>query len=413
MKFLIAIVIIVAISLIGSRLTFLDRRLPMGFRSLLLTGTEYIFIGVLLGGMGLNVLDPDSLFMLQPFLLFGLCYIGFLFGLQFEIKRLKELPHFYFSITAIQAIITFLIVAIPTYLILKRITSLPEIVLLMASITLGSTACCTAQSALAIVTRNYRIKNRGLQRLMLYISSVDGLFALIFFAAALCIIPGGEIKTFSFFESARWLLVTIIMGVVPAFVLILLSRTKFTQQEYFIFLIGTIMFCGGLAYKIHHSPLVSGLICGIITANYCRYRTRALMTVIHAEKSIYIILLLLLGASWHFRIDYSLIVLFVYFLFRVFGKSLGAWTATRLFKPVFHVPRGLGFSLISEGGLAVAIIINFKLLYPAIGDPLITIIIISVLINEFLSPRWILAQFDKAERLEISGDQVSTGVPDN
>ena len=181
MKFLLAIVVVVVISLIGSRMTFLNRRLPMGFRNILLTGAEYIFLGVILGSMGLNILDTGTLSKLEPFLVFGLAYVGFLFGLQFEIRQLKRLPLFYFSITAIQSFITFIVVTIPIYWVLKKTAILPESVLLMAAITLGSTASCTAQSSLAIVSRNYKIKNRGLQNLMLYISSVDGLFALIFF----------------------------------------------------------------------------------------------------------------------------------------------------------------------------------------------------------------------------------------
>ena len=63
------------------------------------------------------------------------------------------------------------------------------------------------------------------------------------------------------------------------------------------------------------------------------------------------------------------------------------------------MPPGIGLGLISEGGLTIAIIINFRLLYPTVADSLTTIVILSVFINEFLSPRLILAQFDNAEQL--------------
>jgi len=67
MKLLLFIVIIVAIAIAGSRITFLNRKLPLGFRSIIFTGSEYIFIGVLLGGMGLNLVDAKSLKNLEPF----------------------------------------------------------------------------------------------------------------------------------------------------------------------------------------------------------------------------------------------------------------------------------------------------------------------------------------------------------
>ena len=48
MKLLLAIVLIALIALIGSRLTFFSRRLTMGLKNIIFTGTEYIFLGVVL-----------------------------------------------------------------------------------------------------------------------------------------------------------------------------------------------------------------------------------------------------------------------------------------------------------------------------------------------------------------------------
>ncbi|MFH2132556.1 MAG: hypothetical protein ABIK68_19420, partial [bacterium] len=76
-----------------------------------------------------------------------------------------------------------------------------------------------------------------------------------------------------------------------------------------------------------------------------------------------------------------------------------AWLAITVFKPLFKSPRSLGMGLISEGGLAVAITLEFYLLNPSLANTLISIIIISILVNELLSPRLILAQFPEAEKL--------------
>jgi hypothetical protein len=288
------------------------------------------------------------------------------------------------------------------YAVLKEYTNLPETVLLMTAVTLGSTASCTAQSALGIVGKNYKIENRRLLDLMRYISGIDGVYALVFFAMALGILPGGEAAPFNLATSLKWFFSSIAMGIIPALILISLSRVRFSPQEFLVFLIGTVMFCGGLSHQIHYSPLIAGLVCGVVTANFCRHHLRALSEVLHAEKSIYIILLLLLGANWNFKFDFSLLAAGIYFLVRVLGKLTGTFAASRIFKPGYHVPSALGLGLLSDGGLSIAVIINFKLLYPAIGDTLITVIIISVFINEFLSPWLILSQFDRKER--ISGN---------
>ncbi|MBF0279134.1 MAG: cation:proton antiporter [SAR324 cluster bacterium] len=401
MKLLFAIVIIAGTAIIGTRVTFRNRQLPMGFRNILLTGIEYLFLGVVLGKMGLNVIDSESLDLLQPFLLFGLSWIGFLFGLQFEFRLIKNLPRFYFSITAVKSVLTFLTVAIPLYYLLDHFISLPKSILLLASITLGSIASCTAQSALAIVSQNTKIKNRGMLELLRYISSVDGLFSLMFFTFALSIIPSEDAEAFSFLASAKLLLASVSMGIVPAIILISLSKTRFSQQEFLVFIIGIVMLCGGLAHQIHHSPLLSGLICGMVTANFCRYRVRALSTVIHSEKSIYIILLIFVGAGWQISIDYSLVLATVYFILRIFGKLFSTFAATQIFPAAYHVPKLIGMGLLSEGGLAIAIVLNFRLLYPAIADSLSTIIIISVILNELISPWLILKLLDQPEPAEL------------
>lgn len=408
MKLLLTIVIMLVISVLGSRFTFLNRRLSLGFRNILFTGTEYIFIGVLLGGMGLNVLDAGALKKMEPFLIIGLCWVGFLFGLQFKVRQLKTLPRFYFSISAIQAVVTFLLVSVFMYFILKRQLVLQGTVLIMVTLTLGSSSSCTAQSALAIVGQNYKFKNRRLLDLMRYISGIDGFYALFFFAAAMSIFPGGKIAAFNLTASLKWLLISVIMGIIPALIFISLSRTRFSSREFFVFLIGTLIFCGGLAYQIRYSPLITGLVCGVFTANFSRHRLRALSEILHAEKSIYIILLFLLGAGWNFKADYILLVTGIYITTRIFGKFIGAYIGAKIFKPGFHVPFTIGFGLMSEGGHAVAIIMNFKLLYPTIADPLITIVILSVIFNELVSPWFILSQFDKNERTLVNIRQEMT-----
>ncbi|MFH2129267.1 MAG: cation:proton antiporter, partial [bacterium] len=327
MRLLIAIAIFTVISLVGSKVTFLDRRLPLGFRHILFTGAEYIFIGILLGSMGLNVLDAMTLKDLQPFLIFGLSWIGFLYGVQFEVRFLRKLPRYYFSITAIQATGTFFFITGLMFLALNLLLGYTGPPLYILSVTLGATGTCTAQSAIALVSRNYRIKNRGLLELLRYISSVDGLFAVLFFAIALSIAAGYRDIPFSVTEAVWWLSVAVIAGIAPAVILILLSRVRFSQQEYLVFLVGTIMFSGGLARQLNQSPLISGLVCGIIVANLCRHRLRALELVGHAEKSIYIILLLFLGASWRLSIDLGLLLGLCYLISRLMGKLSSAWLA--------------------------------------------------------------------------------------
>lgn len=405
MKFLLTIILLTVISIIGSRLTFLKRKFSMGFQNILLTGTEYIFVGILLGQMGLGFLDADAIVQLSPFLIFGLCWIGFLFGLQFEVRNIKKMPRFFFSITIVQSLLTFLLVSVAMVVVFHQFLEVKFSIIMIIALTLGSAASCTAQSALAIVDRRHRFSKPRLLNFLRYVSGVDGLMALIFFTLALSIFPAAEVSRVNFLNSLEWLGIVLLLGLIPGFILISISRVKFSQQEFVLFLIGTVLFCGGLADMLNHSPLIAGFICGLVTANFCRHHIRALSTVLQAEKSIYIILLLLLGASWHFSSATSLIIAGIYFLIRIIGKLAGTYLAIQIWNPGFYLPKTIGLALLSEGGLTVAIILDFKLLYPMIADPIITIIIISIFINEWLSPRFTLAQFKKDQPGKKSPDR--------
>ena len=401
MKFLLSIVIIVVIAVVGSRLTYLNRRLPLGFRNIIFTGIEYVFLGVLLGQMGLNIIDASSLHNFEPLLIFGLSIIGFLFGLQFELRSLKNLPRFFFSISAVQATVAFLIIAPILYFSFKALFTFSDEIILIMAITLGSAACCTAQSALAIVKNNYKVDNRKLFSLLRYVASIDGIFALAFFSLAVSILTTAVDEKFSLSGSIKWFFVSLAVGILCALLLLILSNTKFTKQEFGVFLIGILLFTGGLAVKAYSSPLLIGFVCGIVYANFSKHRLRALDAVVHSERSIYIIMLIIVGAGWNLKIDNILIITGIYFVIRVIGKVAGTYAATRAFRSDFRVPAASGLGLLSEGGFAVAIVINFSLLYPALSDYLVTVIIISMFVNEILSPKLILLQFENPRPIKF------------
>ena len=394
MKLLLAIVVIAVVALIGSRLSFYRRRLPLGFSTMLSAGTEYIFIGVALGAAGFEIIDAATIATLKPAIFFALGWIGFLVGLQFDFKELKKLPHFYFSITAVEALVTFALVATVSALVLHYLSDASWAVCVAAALALGSTGSVTSPSPLAIVARSHKLRNVELLGLLRYISGVDGLFSVIFLAIALSVWPFVHGDSAAWYAPLRWLLLSVVAGAIPAVILVALNRARFSQQEFLLYLIGTVMFCAGLAAQLHHSPLVAGLVCGVVTANTCRYRTRALSVVEHSERSFYIIMLLLIGASWRPHIDMGLVLMLVYFQARLVGKLLGAFLGTRIFRPRYHAPRNLGVGLTAEGGLSIAIVVSFSLIHSfEISNTLMTVIVLSVLLNDLLSPGLIVSLF--------------------
>ena len=84
MKLVLAVALLTALAFVGSRVSFIGLLLARierlsGIRHLLLTGTEFVLVGLLLGShVGVGVLDAAILTGLAPCFGLGLAWIGLL-----------------------------------------------------------------------------------------------------------------------------------------------------------------------------------------------------------------------------------------------------------------------------------------------------------------------------------------------
>ncbi|MFC2173712.1 hypothetical protein ACFLU6_13965, partial [Acidobacteriota bacterium] len=116
MKVLAAIIILTVIAFIGARASFNRFRFPLSATHMILSGTEFLIVGMILGDQLLGILDHESLGTLTPFLSFALGWAGFLFGSQFSLRRLRALPQGYLNIALVQSFVAFLCILIPVFL---------------------------------------------------------------------------------------------------------------------------------------------------------------------------------------------------------------------------------------------------------------------------------------------------------
>ncbi len=389
MKLILIIVIITSIALIGSQLTFLSRRLPIGSRHVLMTGTEFIFVGLIFGPGLLNLIDATTMKQLHPFLSFGLGWIGFMFGLQFDRRKVRFLPKNYFTITTIISLVTILIVGIVFWFILGQYRHLSQSIVLVLSMTLAATAACTGQSSMAIVHRDFGVPSRGVMNLFRYIAAVDALFSILVAGYALCYLKVNEdaLTIAVHLQAAKWFLISVVIGVIIGYVFHFMTYYKLDQNELLLITIGVVMLASGISLFLELSSLFIPFIMGYIVANRSLRNSRVLEIMIRSEKSVYIMLVILAGAAWDLNLHIHAVLLLLYVIIRAAAKIFGGWLATRLAAPNFPVPARMGLGLLSQGGVSIAILINLQQAYT---DPIIheifAIVIFAALINELISP---------------------------
>lgn len=391
MKLVLAAALVTVLAFAGSRFSFL--RLPLtrlsgasGIRNILLTGTEFLFVGLLLGSSSAGVLDKKTLTGLAPLLGMGLSWIGLLFGIQWQVSKLGDSVRSGLKPAMIQAAVAAGLVAVPFYFLFRSLLDVSDEWCLVGALTLGAAASDTAQSALALVGRTVRGESRPLAQLLRTVADLDGVIAVALIGAVcwLPVLHGGTGSV------AMWAAMSIGVGVVMGLVVVALTSYRATEDELLLILLGTVLCGGGMALYLSLSPLFVNAVTGAVVANFARSRALASLQslLVRGDRAVYVMFLLLAGAQWHPSGWSVLGLTAAYFVLRVAGKVAGGWLALHRSLPAHMAPR-VGLGLLSHGGLAVAVVVNLQQIHDGssqVVDAVTTIVLVAVVVSEVLSP---------------------------
>ena len=118
--------------------------------------------------------------------------------------------------------------------------------------------------------------------------------------------------------------------------------------------------------------------------------------ILHSqEKPIYIIFLVLAGANWHPSFT-NFSVLAIYIAIHLIGKLLGGNLAIRIFPPHFPLKENWGLALSPQGGMGIALAVDYLQYYPGnIGLSILNIIILATIISQLFGPFLIIRGLGK------------------
>ena len=400
MKILVAVVVLTALALIGSRREPATRSLPFNLH-MVFTGSEYIVIRLLLGGDFLNLIDASALDRLRPFVAVILGWIGFLFGLQFDRRTVSRLPGGFLSISAVQGIVTILAVAPVAWYLLEGTPGSSSVTLAMATTTLAAAAACTGQTAVAIVDRRSATRARHLMTLLRFTSSLNPAVGVIAFGAGLSFLAAHPFAPGRFPLTLQWFLASVCLGFLTAWIFTSLTVTRTSQAELVLYLLGTVALASGVALGFNLSALFVSTVCGLVVANLTHVgsiRGRLMDLLIRGERFLYLVLLVLAGASWQLPGVWLVAAAIAYIVARTAGKVAGGYLATRSLRRHHAVPALVGLGLTSQGGMALAIVIGYQLVANGPLVPVVmSIAVVAIIVNELVAP-WLITRIaDHAE----------------
>jgi hypothetical protein len=263
---------------------------------------------------------------------------------------------------------------------------IPDSFMIVVAITLAAAGGCTAQTGLAFLSPDLIAERQNTVKLLRFISSVDGLIPLLIFG--LCFFYNPSTGSGGSWIGGLW--PGILTSLCASFGLLLLftlfiSHRRF-QKELILVVIGMTMLTSGLASSLKFSPLLTNFFVGFWLVNLSRDKERIYQILMTVEKPTYLLLLVFLGVCIRFDAMGLVLLALVYCLYRTLGKFLAGFLLTRLNPELQKHPAQLGFGLLAQGGLSLAIFLDFQQTFSSrISTFVISFGILAVIYNEFLS----------------------------
>lgn len=349
-------------------------RAAFGLRPLTAPVMVFIPIGVAMGPRVLGLLSDRALAYLDVVVSIGLATLGVFIGLALgrEGRRSQVL----LAAATVEACTTIGVVA-AAVLILLFMWQVPlELPYGLAALALG--LCASASAAPAIETADDRSA-----RIAARVADLDDVVPILVGGAVIVMAASGSAAV------PTGLVITIGLGLAIGLAGWLLIERAEGDAERGVFVLGLLALLGGTAAYLGLSPMLTGMAAGyvwVVLPGHCDQLMAADLRKV--QHPLIVLVLIAVGAS--LQLSLAGIWLFApYLVFRLAGKLIGGWLASRLAAGV--APSDLGSYLIPPGVIGIAFALNLDQIAPDRTGAIVFAVASGALAAEllavFLTPR--------------------------
>ena len=353
--------------------------------------TAYIVGGILAGPFCLNLL-PKTIVEGTSFLPdIALAFIAFSTGEFFRVSALKKNGGKVFIITVLESCCAAVLVFLVCWLVLG--------LNLAFSIVLGALATATAPASTIMTIRQTGAKGDFVETL-LQVVALDDVVGLVLYSISISVATA--VFSSSGFRIANVLIplgkTILLMILGGGFGLILkgLTGAKRSTDNRLIIAIAVLFSYCGICAVVDVSPLLGCMAMGMVYINttddermfrQLNYFSPPILLLFFFRSGLSFDLGSLVGNTGALGSVPLLVVGIVYFLIRILGKYIGAWTGCSLAKKTAKVRNFLGLALIPQAGVAIGLAaLGARELGGEMGHALETIILSSSVLYELIGP---------------------------
>jgi len=384
MRAIVTLFVFLIVGYLGSR-RFVSRaagRYP--WSGLLVTGVEFLALGVLLGPRAAGLITVKVMADLEPVIYLTLGSIGLLIGIEATWSQVRRTAPVIVRVLAVDTL-SFLIVVSPLMLLLfSRL--FPETTWserFLSATVLAVTASVSSPTIIALLSRV--LPSRGpFTNTVKIISALHPFLPLLVFGLLFTVIHprfyGVEVIGAGFL----WWLFLNLIALTLGFFMVLFTRERCSDNEMLLLIAGTVLVVGGVCYFLQLSSLYTGMIMGFVVGNFSRKRDQIFRELHLIEKILFVAFLILVGASLQIDSPWVFVIAGVYVVLRLILKYAATGGAFAAAFPHLH-PHGRrsGFVFLAQGGIALAIAMDCALASESqLSGVTLAVVAIAVIVND-------------------------------
>jgi Kef-type K+ transport system membrane component KefB len=376
----------------------------------IVSGAEYLVLGVLLGPHVSGIFNDEVLRGFAPLTTLTLGWAGVLAGTQFHLPQMVKVRGRVWTIAFGEAIVTFVVVAGVMTATLEYVYALSRLSAIVPGVTLGAIAASSTPAGVQAAAKLMRSKGPVLEQLEIA-TWVNNLVAITAFGLLVCWLrrPVLAVEGIPNPTVTEWAVIAIAIGVVGGALFHLFLGNERKNDRLVIGVAGAVILTTGVAAYLRLSPILSALVLGFILVNTTNARAQLEDVLVRAQRPMYFVMLVMAGATWTPSRQTAWLVPILFFLgLRAVAKIGAARLVTRWNGAMQELGPHWGRALVGQGWLGIAIGLD----YASRGDtPLPSIVFtaaaLSVLLTEFASLRLVASVTEPLlrplERIPVAG----------
>lgn len=396
-----ALVVLVVGSYLAAHVAFdwLARKL------IIVSGAEYVLLGILLGPQVSGIFTAGMLQDLAPASALALGWMGAIVGSRFLLTNLVRIPSVIYRIAFVESLLTLSLVAGVQFFLLRWLFSLTDQRALAPAIALGAFATLSGHAGIEVAARRFRERSMLVTTLRTT-TGVNAFVAICTFGLLLAAEHPPSVTLARPLTTTEWTVVTIAIGFVSGGLFHLFLGDETRIDRLFVSLAGILILLSGAATYLRLSPVMAGVFFGATLINTTRRRHEIGAALFRIERPLYFLLLVFAGASWRPSAQSAwLLPVALFVVARFVAKYGGARLAARLNDALPTLGGDWGRALLGQGGLIIALAVNY--LYAdtlALPNVVFTTAVASVLLTDLLSGRFAASVMAPATTTPMSHD---------